>query len=56
MSSIDYNEKIPNNVNLAEDAGTLFAGLVCDPCVLRKLPALARYTRQAYRELQALLP
>lgn len=44
------------NITVHSYAGTLFAGLVCDPCVLRKLPALARYTRQAYRELQALLP
>ncbi|MDH3400599.1 MAG: wax ester/triacylglycerol synthase family O-acyltransferase [Chromatiales bacterium] len=42
------------NITVHSYAGTLFAGLVCDPCVLRKLPALARYTRQAYRELQGM--
>ena len=42
------------NITVHSYAGTLFVGLVCDPCVLHKLPSLARYTRQAYRELQAL--
>lgn len=41
------------NITVHSYAGTLFAGLVCDPCVLRKLPALAKLTRQAYRDLQA---
>lgn len=41
------------NITVHSYAGTLFAGLVCDPCVLKELPALARFTRQAYRELQA---
>ena len=43
------------NITVHSYAGTLFAGLVCDPCVVRKLPVLARYARQAYRELQAVV-
>jgi len=41
------------NITVHSYAGSLFAGLVCDPCVVRKLPVLARFTRQAYRELRA---
>lgn len=42
------------NITVHSYAGTMFVGMVCDPCVLRKLPELAKFTRQAYREYEAI--
>lgn len=41
------------NITVHSYAGTLFVGMVCDPCVLGKLEVLAKFMRQAFRDLHA---